>query len=86
MIKSELFKLVKSDWLKGLGMAVGGALLNLMYQIFSVVPFDIHKISIDFEDVLQVAIFAALAYIGKQFSSNSEGVPFKKEPKIENKN
>lgn len=66
-MKSELFKLVGSDWIKGLITAVIGAVLITVQQALS------NGGSIDWRLVGGVAISTGVSYLIKNFFSDDEG-------------
>jgi len=66
---SKLWSLEKSDWVKGLYMAVSTAVITALYSAVSSGGFS----SIQWSDVGHVAILATLTYLLKQFSSDHNG-------------
>jgi hypothetical protein len=63
---SDLFSLVKSDYVKGGIMFVGSAILTTIIQMLQAGGF-----SIDWKSVLSVAVISALTYLLKQFSTET---------------
>lgn len=65
---SKIFSLNVSDFVKGLVVAIFGAVLNLLYTMlgngFS---------SIDWKSVAQTAILAGISYLMKNYFTDSEG-------------
>jgi hypothetical protein len=59
---SDRFKLSVQDWLKGLIVAIGGALFTIIETCVRTWTW-----TFDWQDVLRIAVSAGVAYIGKQF-------------------
>lgn len=74
MLNSKLFSLNLQDLLKGGFLTVITATLTALLQMLNVTPPEI-----DVKAIGQVALTTFIAYMVKQFTSNSEGVPFEKE-------
>jgi len=72
--KSKLGSLNLNDIFKGLLIAVSSAVLMAAQQMLIAVPP-----TLDFKQIGVVALIAAIAYIGKQISTNSDGDLLKKE-------
>jgi len=72
--KSKLGAINFQDIVKGLLIAVSSAVLMALQQMLTKEPP-----SIDFKEIGVVALIAAVAYLGKQFSENSNGEILKKE-------
>ena len=64
-----MFSLNTQDFLKGLLVAVFSAVLGLAYQVISQSGFT----GLDYKQILQVAILAALSYLIKNYFTDSEG-------------
>jgi len=65
-MKSELFKLVKSDFLKGLAMVVVVSILTVIYTALPKVGLA----GIDWGMVLQTGLTAGIGYIIKQLGTD----------------
>ena len=72
--KSKFGSLNLNDIFKGLLIAVSSAVLMAAQQMLIAVPP-----TLDFKQIGVVALIAAIAYIGKQISTNSDGDLLKKE-------
>lgn len=59
---SDKFKLNLQDWLKGLYVAVGGALFTILESSVRTWTW-----TFDWQDILRIAVSAGVAYLGKQF-------------------
>jgi len=59
---SDKFKLSVQDWLKGLYVAVGGALFTILESSVRTWTW-----TFDWQDILRIAVSAGVAYLGKQF-------------------
>ena len=68
-MKSELFKLAQSDWLKGLAMVIVVSILTVIYTALPKVGLA----GIDWGMVLQTGLTAGIGYIIKQFGTDGEG-------------
>ena len=68
-MKSELFKLIKSDWLKGLAMVI---VVSILTVIYSALP-KVGLAGIDWGMVLQTGLTAGIGYIIKQFGTDEKG-------------
>lgn len=77
-MNSKLFKLNGQDFLKGAVSAIFAAVVFALGSVVNQAGFDVF--SADWAQVVATMINAALAafvgYIGKNFISDSEGVPF----------
>jgi hypothetical protein len=67
MKKSDLYSLNYKDLLKGLLTAVFTAVLTVIYQAFQTTPFHL-----DFKEIGMVALGTIIAYLVKNFITNSE--------------
>lgn len=59
---SDKFKLSLQDWLRGLYVAVGGALFTILESSVRTWTW-----TFDWQDILRIAVSAGVAYLGKQF-------------------
>lgn len=73
-MKSSIFTLNKSDFLKGLIIAVITAVITILYNTVQV-----GSLSFDWKAISTAAASAALAYIMKNLLTNSEDEFLKKE-------
>jgi hypothetical protein len=81
-MNSGLFKLTLPDWAKAFIMAVLGAVLPvigsaLQSAFSSAVPFDWTSV---LDSAWKTGVAAAIAYLTKNFFTNSAGQPFTSEP------
>ena len=76
-IKSAFLSLNGNDFIKGLIVAVFGAVISLLYQLVNN-GGDIFTM-LTLQNMGSVALTAALAYLLKQFTTNSDGQPFSGE-------
>lgn len=67
---SKLFQLTSSDAVKGLVMAVIGAVLTFLEQFFAT---GANFTAIDWLQVLNVALVAGIGYLVKNFFSDKDG-------------
>lgn len=74
ILKSELFSLSKSDFIKGLVVAAFSGLVSSLYALVSAPGFDLAQA--DWSIVEKAMILATIAYLGKQFSTSSDGKLF----------
>ena len=72
--KSKIGGINIQDAIKGLLIAVGASVLAAAQQMLLNVPP-----KINLKEIGIVALISAMAYLGKQISTNSEGELFKKE-------
>ena len=77
IMNSKIFSINIRDVGKALLIAVASAVLQFVYQLLKDKGFDLTIA--DFYQVLNVAVMAALAYLSKNFLTNSDGVTFKGE-------
>lgn len=81
--RSKYFKVNGRDFIHGMLLAIASAIVAFCTQAFtidanSIIPhMDLNAISIP--NIGKVALITALVYIGKQFTSNSDGSLWKKE-------
>ncbi len=73
-IRSELYSLTKSDFVKGLVVAAFSGLVSSLYAMISAPGFDLTQA--DWSIVGKAMALAAIAYLGKQFSTSSDGKLF----------
>ena len=76
-MNSKFLSLNAQDFLKGLIVAVFGAVISLLYQLVNN-GGDIFTL-VALQNMGSVALTATLAYLLKQLSTNSEGQPFGRE-------
>jgi len=70
-MKSKLYSVGTSDIVKGLVVAVLSAVLTWLLQALEVPGFDVYQI--DYNEIGRVALSAGIAYIVKNYFSNSDG-------------
>lgn len=70
-MSSHLFRLGSSDLVKGLVVAVIGALLATLAQWFNAPGFD--WASFNYQELVRIAVAAGFAYLSKNFFSTSDG-------------
>ena len=68
---SKLFTLTSNDYAKGLVVAVLAAVLTWLAQVVGAPGFDFATFS--YAEIVRVALVAALAYLGKNFSTDNQG-------------
>lgn len=66
---SKLWSLEQSDFIKGLIVAIGAGVITFLYKIVQEGGLS----AIEFNQILEIAIISALAYLGKQLGTNSSG-------------
>lgn len=71
---SKFLELNIEDVIKGLAMAVFGAILPIIWSVISTGSF-----AFDWKAIGTAALTAALAYLNTQLFSNSKGMLFSKE-------
>jgi len=71
---SEYLKLNYKDWINGLVMAVGGAIVGTIEQAISTGGLDVF--SFDWSGIGRIAASAAVAYLAKKFFSSPDGKVF----------
>jgi len=76
--RSPYGKLAKLDFWKGLLLSFSSGAIGTVYEVLKNVN-DLSKIN--YNTILTAGILAALAYLQIKFFSNSNGTPYKKEPK-----
>lgn len=76
--KSKMGSINFNDVVKGLLIAVSASVLAAAQQMLLTKPPQL-----DFKQIGIVALISAIAYLGKQFTQNSEGDLFTKETKKE---
>lgn len=76
-MKSAFLRLAANDFIKGLVVAILGALIGYGYQVFQSNSFT----SFNWHDVVKIGVGASLAYLSKNFITNSDGFILKKEDK-----
>lgn len=64
---TELFKIEKMDWLRGLVCAVSGGVLDLLIEMLS------HGMAINWKNIVISGLIAGLIFLKSKFFSNSEG-------------
>jgi hypothetical protein len=74
-MESRLFTILKSQWLKGFYIAVGGAVIDTLYQVVEKTG-DLSLI--DYKQLATVAVIAGISYIKITFLSNSKRQVLKK--------
>lgn len=74
-----LYTFQRSDWIKGLAIAIGGVLLPSLYDL---IDNGALPTWVEFAPVLKAAIGAGITYVGKNFLSNSDGKFMKKETPV----
>lgn len=74
MTNSKPFSLDIKDFGKGLFVTVLAAVLATLAQAFNVPGFDFA--TFNWGSLISVAMTAGIAYLGKNFVSDKEGVPF----------
>lgn len=79
---SKLFSLQTQDFAKGLVVFVLGAVITTLEQVISTGGFS----AINWSAVALVAVNACLAYMVKQFGTNSQGTSFGIAATTTNKN
>ena len=72
---SRLFTLTKSDFLKGLVMAIGSAILTALYTIFGQVGFNVFSADwhIVLGNVITVSLITTVTYFVKNLGTNNAG-------------
>ena len=68
---SQLFTLQSNDFIKGLAVAVFAAVITWLAQVVGAPGFDFTALS--YTEIVRVAVVAALAYLAKNFSTDSQG-------------
>jgi hypothetical protein len=76
-MNSSLFKLNLVDFTKGLLIAVLTSIITLLYS-----SIEVGTLTFDWKLIGTTALTSALAYIMKNFLTNSEGKFFKKDTKV----
>jgi hypothetical protein len=76
-MNSSLFKLNLVDFTKGLFIAVLTSIITLLYS-----SIEVGTLTFDWKLIGTTALTSALAYIMKNFLTNSEGKFFKKDTKV----
>jgi len=76
-MNSSLFKLNLVDFTKGLLIAVLTSIITLLYS-----SIEVGTLTFDWKLIGTTALTSALAYIMKNFLTNSEGKFFKKDVKV----
>lgn len=77
-MKSTFFSLNGKDLFKGLIIAIIGALITGLYELFQAGPFVFDWVT--FKPIVFTAVAAGLSYLIKNLFQNSEGEVFTKEP------
>lgn len=68
---TNIFTLNKYDFLKGLVVAVGAAVVAWLAGVVNVPGFDLA--TLNWHELLRIAIAALVAYLAKNFGTTSEG-------------
>jgi hypothetical protein len=76
-MNSSFFKLNLVDFTKGLLIAVLTSIITLLYS-----SIEVGTLTFDWKLIGTTALTSALAYIMKNFLTNSEGKFFKKDTKV----
>lgn len=70
-MKNGILKLSSRDFFNGLVMVIGASVVTYLAQALSVPGFDFS--SIDYQQVIRIALVAGLTYLGKNFLSDNKG-------------
>lgn len=74
---SRLFTLSQREWLKGLGIAIwgaiGGLIFNLIMQLWNSHDFNILLVFTTWQPIVKLAIGAFLSYVFPTLFTNSQG-------------
>jgi hypothetical protein len=68
------------DWIKALIMAVLAPCATYVGQVMTTFGQS-GQFSVDWTELAHIAVIAAVAYLVKQYATNSQGVPFAGEQK-----
>ena len=75
-MNTDLFRLGKSDFVKGLVTAVFAAVVAVLYNATQTPDFNV--LTLDWGKIFNAAIYGLIGYLGKNFVSDSSGKVFGK--------
>ena len=76
-MKSKFLSLATNDFVKGLIVSIIAAVLGYAYQVYQSNSFT----ALNWHDIVKIAIGGGLAYLSKNFITNSNGYILNKEQK-----